>query len=53
VKERLGHASLATTERYLRSLPTADETALEALSRIRQPQATKSARTPVRTPRMP
>jgi integrase len=35
VKERLGHASIATTERYLHSLPTADETALDALSRIR------------------
>jgi integrase len=39
VKERLGHASIATTERYLHSLPTADETALDALSRIRQPQS--------------
>ena len=35
VKERLGHASIATTEKYLHSLPTADETALDALSRIR------------------
>jgi integrase len=35
VKERLGHASIATTEKYLHSLPTADETALEALNRIR------------------
>ena len=38
VKERLGHASIVTTERYLHSLPTADETALDALSRIRGPQ---------------
>ena len=37
VKERLGHASIVTTERYLHSLPTADETALDALSRIRGP----------------
>lgn len=32
VKERLGHASIVTTERYLHSLPSADETALDALS---------------------
>jgi integrase len=35
VKERLGHASIVTTEKYLHSLPTADETALDALARIR------------------
>jgi integrase len=35
VKERLGHASIATTERYLHTLPEADETALDALSKIR------------------
>jgi integrase len=35
VKERLGHASIATTERYLHTLPDADETALHALSSIR------------------
>jgi integrase len=43
VKERLGHASIATTERYLHSLPTADETALDALSRIRNHQTARSA----------
>lgn len=32
VKERLGHASISTTERYLHTLPEADETALTALS---------------------
>jgi integrase len=36
VKERLGHASIATTERYLHTLPTADDTAVDALARIRQ-----------------
>jgi integrase len=36
VKERLGHASIATTERYLHTLPDADETALDALAKIRQ-----------------
>jgi integrase len=35
VKERLGHASISTTEKYLHSLPTADETALDALTRMR------------------
>ncbi len=35
VKERLGHASIATTERYLHTLPDADNTALEALDRVR------------------
>jgi site-specific recombinase XerD len=43
VKERLGHASIATTEKYLHSLPTADETALDALTRIRSPQTARSA----------
>jgi integrase len=43
VKERLGHASIVTTERYLHSLPTADQTALDALSRIRGPQLAKPA----------
>lgn len=35
VKERLGHGSIATTEKYLHTLPDADETALDALSAIR------------------
>jgi integrase len=35
VKERLGHGSIATTERYLHSLPEADKTALNAFSKIR------------------
>src|SRR6266496_3286633 len=43
VKERLGHASIATTEKYLHSLPTADETALDALTKIRNPRLARSA----------
>jgi hypothetical protein len=35
VKERLGHQSIATTDKYLHTLPTADETALTALRRTR------------------
>jgi integrase len=42
VKDRLGHASIVTTERYLHTLPTADEAALDALSRIRS-RGTESA----------
>jgi len=35
VKERLGHSTIATTERYLHTLPNADRTALNALARTR------------------
>lgn len=35
VKERLGHGSLRTTEKYLHTLPDADETALDALAKVR------------------
>ena len=35
VKERLGHAKMTTTERNLHTLPSADETALAALGKIR------------------
>jgi integrase len=41
VKERLGHADIATTARYLHTLPEADETALDALSNIRNRSAAK------------
>jgi integrase len=43
VKERLGHASIATTEKYLHSLPTADETALDALAKMRGPELARPA----------
>jgi hypothetical protein len=36
VKDRLGHRSIATTEKYLHTLPNADETALAALDRVRK-----------------
>ena len=35
VKERLGHGSIATTEKYLHTLPEADDLALDAFSKIR------------------
>jgi site-specific recombinase XerD len=39
VKERLGHASISTTEKYLHTLPEADETALSALHHMRNRRA--------------
>jgi integrase len=35
VRDRLGHGSIATTERHLHTLPDADDTAVEALMKIR------------------
>jgi integrase len=35
VKERLGHASIVTTQKYLGTVDGTDETAIDALSRIR------------------
>jgi integrase len=35
VKERLGHASIATTEKYLHTLPDADDSTLDAFTRVR------------------
>ncbi|GLY73818.1 hypothetical protein Airi01_020850 [Actinoallomurus iriomotensis] len=35
VRERLGHAGLRATERYLHTLPDADDTALAAFARPR------------------
>lgn len=35
VKERLGHASITTTEKYLHTLPDEDDTALDAFDKIR------------------
>jgi integrase len=39
VKERLGHANIATTAIYLHTLPDADETALTALAKMRNRSA--------------
>jgi site-specific recombinase XerD len=36
VKERLGHANIATTQKYLHTLPEADDAAVDAFSRIRR-----------------
>jgi integrase len=49
VKERLGHASIMTTQRYLHTLPDADETALDAFSRVRN-RSTAARGKPVRRP---
>jgi integrase len=35
VKDRLGHGSISTTEKYLHTLPDADDAALDAFSKIR------------------
>ena len=40
VKERLGHASITTTEKYLHTLPDTDDAALDALNNIRKPTPT-------------
>jgi hypothetical protein len=40
VRERLGHGSISTTEKYLHTLPDADETAVEAFSRVRNRSGT-------------
>jgi site-specific recombinase XerD len=39
VKERLGHGSITTTERYLHTYPQKDDAALSALARIRPRRA--------------
>ena len=49
VKDRLGHASIVTTERYLHTLPDADETALDALSRVRNRGTKPATRRPRRS----
>ena len=43
VKERLGHADIATTEKYLHTLPDADDSTLDAFTRIRDRSAAARA----------
>jgi site-specific recombinase XerD len=43
VKERLGHGSISTTEKYLHTLPDADDMVLDAFSRIRNRTQGRSA----------
>jgi integrase len=43
VKERLGHGSISTTEKYLHTLPDADDTALDAFTKIRTRAQGRSA----------
>ncbi|MGP3921425.1 tyrosine-type recombinase/integrase [Nonomuraea sp. 10N515B] len=43
VKERLGHASIKTTEKYLHTLDDADETALDAFNKIRHRKTRRSS----------
>jgi integrase len=45
VKERLGHASIMITQRYLHTLPDTGETAIEALGRVRN-RSKGSSRSP-------
>jgi hypothetical protein len=44
VKERLGHASITTTEKYLHTLPSADQAALDALAAVRRPSQSAGGR---------
>ncbi len=43
VKDRLGHGSTSTTEKYLHTLPEADDMALDAFSKIRNRTQGKTA----------
>ena len=44
VKERLGHASIATTEKYLHTLPDADDSTLDAFTKVRDRAAASRPR---------
>jgi len=49
VKERLGHSSIVTTQKYLGTLDETDETAIDALARIRNRGKQPRARRPRRS----
>ena len=49
VKERLGHASIMTTQRYLHTLPTRTRPRCEAFSRIRSRSTKTTSRGPRRS----
>jgi len=49
VRERLGHSSIVTTQKYLGTLDETDETAIDALSRIRNRGSTPGTRSPRRS----
>jgi site-specific recombinase XerD len=40
VKERMGHSSITTTQKYLHTLPNADQAAVSALDNIRKRKPT-------------
>jgi hypothetical protein len=44
VKERLGHSSIATTEKYLHTLPDADDSTLDAFTKVRDRAVAKPRR---------
>ena len=50
VKERLGHSSIVTTQKYLGTLDETDETAIDALTRIRN-RGSSPARASASSPR--
>jgi site-specific recombinase XerD len=53
VRERLGHGSIATTGRYLHTLPNAGEAALAALDKVRGSRETPPAGEQTPTPAAP
>ena len=44
--DRMGHAQITTTQKYLHALPDADTKNLDALDRIRKPQQPPSRQEP-------
>ena len=49
VKERLGHSSIVTTQKYLGTLDEVDETAIDALTRTRNRSRSAASRRPRRS----